>query len=160
MLKRTTLICTLVLLMFNLTACKDNKQVKSTDSQNVVESTLNEKEEREAENESNIITDNLLEYPVDIDLFENKDFTGRLKAIAKEHYDEIIANFQTQTPIVSDADVYKLTGCKEHDCPGFHTTILYDAKKDNYNIIVNQNGKVKVYDEKGKITMTKRLKAK
>lgn len=163
-MKKTVLLMTALFLSFTFYACKDSNKVQSTDSQSGVETLLNEEEEEAIEEEnrmSNFFAEHEGAYTQkDLEIFKNADFTERIKKLTGENYAEIVKNFNTETPIVSVDGIYKFTGCKQHDCPSFFTTILYDSNKDNMNVVVDQNGKVKVYDEKGKITMTKSLRAK
>lgn len=108
----------------------------------------------------NIITKNVGKYPHDIKFFEDKSITGRLKKLAGAQYDEMIKNFNVESPITSEKAIYKLSGCKQHDCPGYATHIYYDAKNDNLNVSIDKNGKVTDFAEKGKITVSESLKAK
>lgn len=164
-MKSTSFITALFLsLSLVFVSCKENKKDQSEGTQSemsINKDTINETGESVSlAITKNVITENEDQYPHDIDLFDNKEITSRLKKITGDVYDSIMENFNTETPIVSLNGVYKFTGCKEHDCPAFHTTVIYDAKDDNFNVLVAQKGSVKVYDEKGKITMTKALKLK
>ena len=168
-MKRLALIIS-TLLIFTLLniSCKDSNKVKSVDSSNVMETMMGEEEEADKEKKAdkeniagNLIVKNEGEYVnKDLEVFENQAFVDRIKPIIGELYEEILDNFNTETPIVSDSDIYKFTGCKAHDCPSYLITFLYDAKNDNFNVLVNQNGRVKVYEENGKVTVTKKLRAK
>lgn len=108
----------------------------------------------------NIITKNVGKYPHDIKLFEDKNLTERLKKVVGPQYDEMVKFFNVESPIVSENGIYKLNGCKQHDCPGYSTSIYYDAKNDNLNVAIDKNGKVSDFAEKGKITVSEILKAK
>ncbi|RXM38181.1 hypothetical protein BOQ62_18635 [Chryseobacterium sp. CH21] len=108
----------------------------------------------------NIITKNVGKYPHDIKFFEDKSITERLKKLAGAQYDEMVKNFNVESPISSENEIYKLTGCKQHDCPGYATSIFYDAKNDNLNVSIDKNGKVTEFAEKGKIAVSESLKAK
>ncbi|KMQ58428.1 hypothetical protein ACM46_22255 [Chryseobacterium angstadtii] len=108
----------------------------------------------------NIITKNEGKYPHDIKLFEDKSFADRVKKLAGAQYDEMLKNFNVESPIVSENGIYKVTGCKQHDCPGYSTSIFYDSKNDNLNVSIDKNGKVTDFAEKGKITVTDALKSK
>ncbi|MCQ9636930.1 hypothetical protein MP477_18410 [Chryseobacterium sp. WG23] len=108
----------------------------------------------------NIITKNVGKYPHDIKLFEDKNLTERLKKVVGPQYDEMVKFFNVESPIVSENGIYKLNGCKQHDCPGYSTSIYYDAKNDNLNVAIDKNGKVSDFAEKGKITVSETLKAK
>lgn len=108
----------------------------------------------------NIITKNEGKYPNEIKLFEDKGFTDRLKKLVGAQYDEMVKLFNVESPIASENGIYKLTGCKQHDCPGYATSIYYDAKNDNLNVSIDKNGKVTEFAEKGKITISDTLKSK
>lgn len=108
----------------------------------------------------NIITKNVGKYPHEIKFFEDKGITERLKKLTGVQYDEMVKNFNVESPISSENGIYKLTGCKQHDCPGYATSIFYDAKNDNLNVSIDKNGKATEFAEKGKITVSESLKAK
>lgn len=108
----------------------------------------------------NVITKNVGKYPHDIKFFEDKGISERLKKLTGNQYDEMVKNFNVESPVVSENGIYKLTGCKQHDCPGYATSIYYDAKNDNLNVSIDKNGKVTEFAEKGKITVSESLKAK
>ncbi|MGX5686998.1 hypothetical protein ACWKWW_20825 [Chryseobacterium cucumeris] len=108
----------------------------------------------------NVITKNVGKYPHDIRFFEDKGISERLKKLTGNQYDEMVKNFNVESPVVSENGIYKLTGCKQHDCPGYATSIYYDAKNDNLNVSIDKNGKVTEFAEKGKITVSESLKAK
>ncbi|OCA72734.1 hypothetical protein BBH99_03190 [Chryseobacterium contaminans] len=107
-----------------------------------------------------IITKNEGKYPHDIKLFEDKNFAERVKKLVGKEYDEMFKSFNVEGPIVSDNGIYKLHGCKQHDCPGYATSIYYDAKNDNLNVSIDKNGKITDFAEKGKITVSEALKNK
>ncbi|MGE8513393.1 MAG: hypothetical protein ACN6N7_11865 [Chryseobacterium culicis] len=107
-----------------------------------------------------IITKNVGKYPHDIKFFEDKSITERLKKLVGAQYDEMVKNFNVESPVASENGIYKLTGCKQHDCPGYATNIFYDAKNDNLNVSIDKNGKITDFAEKGKIVVSEALKAK
>jgi hypothetical protein len=109
---------------------------------------------------TNIITKNVGKYPHDIKFFEDKSITERLKKLVGTQYDEMVKNFNVESPVTSENEIYKLTGCKQHDCPGYAASIFYDAKNDNLNVSIDKNGKATEFAEKGKITVSESLKAK
>ena len=151
-------IITILLLFLTLISCKYNKLKSDEESDGL---TKNERSSLADSKIAKLFTENEDKYPQsDLKLLENKDFKERLKLLTGDDYDEIMENFDTETPIVSDNEVYKFTGCKAHNCPSFLTTVLYDAKTDNMNVVVSKLGKVKIYEEDGKITTTKALRVK
>ncbi|MEG0928500.1 hypothetical protein [Chryseobacterium sp.] len=109
---------------------------------------------------ANIITQNVDKYPHDIKFFQDKGITERLKKLVGAQYDEMVKNFNVEGPISSENGIYKLTGCKQHDCPGYATSIYYDSKNDNLNVSIDKNGNISDFNEKGKIAGTEKLEKK
>lgn len=107
-----------------------------------------------------IITSNEGKYPAEIKLWDDKTLSDRVKALIKGEYDMMIKNFNVETPIVSDNGIYKTSGCKRNECPAYHTTIIFDAKKDNLNVNIDKNGKVQLFKEKETIEISNTLKEK
>lgn len=99
-------------------------------------------------------------YPHDIQLFDHENFNDRLKALLGDVYPSMIENFQTETPIVSENGIYKITGCKEHACPDFFTMILYDKDKDNLYVTIEKGEDKRMFLEKEMISLTETLKTK
>ncbi|SDJ66836.1 hypothetical protein [Chryseobacterium jejuense] len=130
---------------------KDSTVAPKTDSVKAVASTVATLE---------IITKNDEKYPHDIKLFEDKSFAERVKKLVGKEYDVMLKNFNVEGPIVSDNGIYKLHGCKQHDCPGYATYIYYDSKNDNLNVSIDKDGKITDFAEKGKITVSEALKTK
>ncbi|PKF73748.1 hypothetical protein [Chryseobacterium sp. PMSZPI] len=108
----------------------------------------------------NVITKNVGKYPHEIKLFEDKGIADRLKKLVGNQYDEMIKNFNVESPIVSEDGIYKLHGCKQHDCPGYSTSIYFDSKNDNLNVSIDKNEKITDFAEKGKISVSESLKSK
>lgn len=99
----------------------------------------------------NILTKNVGKYPHDIvDFFGDNTITERIKQLTGDRYSEIVEKFNTQTPISCENGIYKTSGCKQHDCAGFQTTLVYDANNDNLKVMVSVEDKVQTFSEKGK----------
>lgn len=109
---------------------------------------------------SNFFAENKGKYPQEIKLLEESPFAERIKTLAGTDYEAMVKNFNVESPIVEENGVYKTSGCLKNNCPGFSTTIYYDEKKDNLNIVTDQNGKIKDYNEKGKIEISVGLQKK
>lgn len=124
------------------------------------------KNDESTQNESSInkglsiILQNEGKYPREIKLMENDAFSKRMKSLLGDAYQTMKDNFQTETPIVSEDGIYKITGCKQHDCPAFMTSIYYDAKKDNLYVIIEKGEDKQSFLEKEAITITNTLKMK
>jgi hypothetical protein len=141
-------------------SCNGNKKNTTKSSKRTVITKSNSDTSASSANHQNIITENEGKYPRDIQIFKDTTITNRLKKVAGGQYNNIIKNFETQTPIVSVNGIYKFSGCKQHACPAFHTIVLYDSHNDNFNILVIQKGDTTEHNEKGKINVPEDLKHK
>ena len=108
----------------------------------------------------NIITLNVGAYPRELSVFDDDVFSPRIKKLAGKEYDLMLENFNVETPIVSEGAVFKFTGCKQHNCPGYHTTVLYDAANDNLNLRIERDGKTMTLVEKNPIVYSEVLRQK
>lgn len=134
-------------LMFGMWACTTPEQ--SDTAENEVATAVSEVE--------NIITLNEGKYPREIDLFEDEEMIERLQFLLGDRYEEMLANFNVESPIVSEDGIYKVTGCKQHACPEYYVTILLDAIRDNMNVLINQDGKIDGFGETATIDITETL---
>lgn len=137
---------TVLLLLCFLSACRQDTDKQQDSSHKAAVETL--------------ITQNEGKYPYELDIFGENPVSERIQALTGDEFQEILQNFNTVTPVVSQDGVYKFTGCKEHDCPAFITKIYYDSNTDNFNVVVSKKGKVKVYKEKATIVVPKVLQNK
>ncbi len=155
---KTTFFTAALLALFTV-SCKQNKSADTVSTQDTL-TVQQDSATAPTVKKENSITKNEGKYPHDIKIFDDSEIGPRIKKVVGEKYGEIIKNFNVETPVVAEAGIYKFTGCKQHDCPAYQTTILYDASKDNLNVLVDQNGKITEYNENGKINYTDALKTK
>jgi len=109
---------------------------------------------------TDIFGKNIGKYPSDIKLFSNQEISTRLKALLGARYEEVVQNFLVQTPIVLSQGIYKTTGCAAHACPSYFVSMYFDVGKDNINVIIDQDGAITKYNEKGLISIPEELKNK
>lgn len=147
-----------VLLSMGFMACNNGKTNAPKQSEDTV--AMTDTTDTTAGDFKEIITSNEGKTALDAKLFDNETFTARLKTLAGAEYDSIVANFNTQTPIMSEEGIYKFTGGKAHAVPEFNTTILYDSNNDNLNVIIEKNDKRTLLKEKDEIKITKTLESK
>ncbi|MCU7541662.1 hypothetical protein [Riemerella anatipestifer] len=166
-MKKSILSLMLVGVVLAFTSCKDKckEHCKETcekkEKAAASDSTKVENQEVATVVAENVLTQNVGKYPKDLGLLDKSDLSERIKTLTGDKYAEIVANFNVETPVVSENDVYKTTGCKKNSCSDYMTTILYDKKNDNLNVLVTSNDAVvKEYNEKGKINYTETLKSK
>lgn len=97
---------------------------------------------------ADVIGKNEGKYPSDIKLFSNREIVTRLKVLLGAEYETMLQNFTVQTPIVGSGGIYKVTGCAAHACSAYLTQMFFDVKKDNINVIIDQNGVIEKFKEK------------
>lgn len=153
-----TLVCVCVMMV--LAACGKTVKEENTAQKSAMQEQADGENASASHAKLSLITQNVDQYPSDVGVLDNAEIAKRLAAIMGDGYEEALHNFDTETPIVTANGVYKFTGCKAHDCPAYQITVLYDEKTDNLNVLVDRKGRIKVYDEKGKITISSALEAK
>jgi hypothetical protein len=159
-MKTSFLSIALLALSLIAISCNGNKKSTSKAYKKEVTTKSDSNAAISSAHQQNIITQNEGKYPRDIQIFKDTTITNRLKKVAGNQYNDIVKNFETQTPIVSVNGIYKFSGCKQHACPAFQTIVLYDSHHDNFNILVIQKGDTTEHNEKGKINIPKGLKHK
>jgi hypothetical protein len=150
----------IAMLSMGFMACNGNKAGEAQSSAETSEATSAQATEVADSAFATIIKSNEGKTALDAKLFEDSVFTARVKALAGAEYDSIVANFNTQTPIVSENGIYKLSGGKAHAVPEFKTTIIFDSNADNLNIQIEKMDKKNVLKEKDEIKMTETLMKK
>lgn len=147
-----------ILMLFLILSCKKKNQEYKNETENIQ---VEQSEKSVSKTHENIISKNEGKYASEINFFDKNDISDRLKKLTGAiTYKEIVEKFNVQTPIVSENNIYKLTGCLKNNCPAYMVTILYDSNTDNLNILVDKNGKIIEFNEKEKIHLTETLKRK
>jgi hypothetical protein len=111
-------------------------------------------EQDEAVPLSEIILQNEGGYPSKTGLLSNPEISGRLKLLLGDSYEEVIRNFQVETPleiVPGSVGVYKTVGFPAHAGGAYDISIYFDVSKDNINVVTDQYGSIKIYTEKGAI---------
>ena len=121
---------------FAFTACNKTKAVEE-----------NAEDVYEKVSLADLFTDAEDQYPRDLGLFDNDAFKARLWEVTGDEYDEIVANFNVQTPIEVVDGIYKFNGGKTNAVPEFNTTIYYDSENDVMNVVVTREDESTLYTE-------------
>lgn len=135
-MRKVFVLAMLAMVAFAFTACNKTKAVEE-----------NAEDVYEKVSLADLFTDAEDQYPRDLGLFDNDAFKARLWEVTGDEYDEIVANFNVQTPVEVADGVYKFNGGKTNAVPEFNTTIYYDSKNDNLNVVVTRNGESVLYVE-------------
>jgi len=92
-------------------------------------------------------------YPTEEKIFQNKVLKKRLKKIRRLNYDLLVQNWNTETPITIENQIVHSSGCKSHSCPESAFDLFIDLKNDNINVYHFSNNTLRVYTEKGFISL-------
>jgi putative outer membrane protein len=156
-MKKTFILAAALVIGLGFTACKQQTK-EATPATN--DSTQVANDSTATDGVKALFTTNDGKTPTEINLLDNADLKARMQKLVGGEYDNLVKNFNTVTPIVSENGIYKTTGGKAHEVPAYQTTIYYDANNDNLNVIISQNDKDKTYVEKDTIKVTDALKSK
>lgn len=156
-MKKTFILAATLVIGLGFTACKQQTK-EATPATN--DSTQVANDSTATDGVKALFTTNDGKTPTEINLLDNADLKARMQKLVGGEYDNLVKNFNTVTPIVSENGIYKTTGGKAHEVPAYQTTIYYDANNDNLNVVISQNDKAKTYVEKDTIKVTETLKSK
>ena len=67
-------------------------------------------------------------------------------------------NWNVQTPIEEENNIYSASGCKQHDCPSYYSVVYFDVAKNNINVLIKRGVHFKLFTEKGEIVLTENMK--
>lgn len=87
-------------------------------------------------------------------IFDNSLLDNRIiKILGEQEYTEMKNNWNVQTPFIEEDGILSASGCKQHDCPSFHSIIYVDVDNNNINIEIIKGANFKLFTEKGIITL-------
>ena len=89
-------------------------------------------------------------------LFSNQTISTRFtNVLGVQGFAELKANWQVQTSIEKEANIYSAWGCKQHACPSYSATVYFDVASDNINISIfkDKDSYYHLYTEKGTIIL-------
>jgi clan AA aspartic protease (TIGR02281 family) len=91
-------------------------------------------------------------YPYEVKLFEESEFTQRLKNLLGNRYEFFEKNHGPETPIKYSNGVFVTWACKKHDCNLTNFIIVYDFSNDVMYAGIREDGQVETYSENGEIS--------
>ncbi|NCQ52449.1 hypothetical protein GW796_11350 [archaeon] len=97
-----------------------------------------------------IIFSNIAEgkYPTDINIFENTDFTKRLKNLIGNRYDFLIDYWNLEMPIELNSKVYIFKGCQRHNCHDTSFIITYNLSLNYLSVGIRNETVVETFSER------------
>ncbi len=103
----------------------------------------------------NMLKKSIGKYPTQEKIFQNETLSKRLKNMSGLPYESLLQNWNTETPITIENNIIHSSGCKAHDCPSNAFELFIDLENDNINVYHFRDNTLKIYQEKGRITLPK-----
>lgn len=91
-------------------------------------------------------------------MFEDSVLVTRLKDLLGNEYQYFQENWNVQTPIHKESDIYTASGCKQNDCPSYYSIVYFDIKNNNINVLIKRGLLFKLFTEKGEIPLPAEMK--
>lgn len=90
--------------------------------------------------------------------FEDSVLQQRLRDLLGKEYPYFRENWNVQTPIVREDQIYTASGCKQHDCASYNSVVYFDVENNNLNVLIVRGAQYKIFTEKGLMNLPKNLK--
>ncbi len=89
-------------------------------------------------------------YPSEINLLENKILRKRLVDLLPIDRLELIESLTVETPIEIENNIFKASGCQQHNCDATNYILIVDLKKDILYVGIKEEYNFKLYPENDK----------
>lgn len=97
-------------------------------------------------------------YPSDVNMFGDSVLRQRMLKLLKGEYELFKTNWNVQTPFVEDSSIVSTSGCKQHDCPSYHSIIYFDVVNNQINIAILKDKQYKLFTEMDTIVLPASMK--
>ena len=91
-------------------------------------------------------------------MFGDTVLVARLKDLLGNEYQYFQENWNVQTAIQKENNIYTASGCKQNDCPSYYSIVYFDVKNNNINVLIKRGMLFKLFTEKGEIPLPESLK--
>ncbi|MBN1637791.1 MAG: hypothetical protein JW866_02405, partial [Ignavibacteriales bacterium] len=88
-------------------------------------------------------------YPYEVNLFDNQDFTDRLKNLLGSRYDFLISTWAVEFPIEVNNDIFVASACEAHNCDATNFIIVVDFSSNVMYAGIREEYNVETYSEDG-----------
>jgi hypothetical protein len=142
-----------------VTTDKEIEIIKDVDSIKVIDSILENISKKKVKKTTKpglyFLTDLIGKYPTQEKIFHNKYLKKRLRKIERFNFNNMVRDWNTETPISINNSIIHSSGCRAHNCPDSGYELFIDLKNDNINVYFFMGNTLRVYKEKGWITLPK-----
>jgi len=97
-------------------------------------------------------------YPEEVGLLENKTLQARLTSLLGDEYPAFRKSWNTESPIVVEANIFGTSGCEQHNCGDNSYWLFINFSTDNINVYHIVKGHLIVYKEKEQFELQGTLK--
>ena len=89
-------------------------------------------------------------YPFEVELFDNTDFTQRLKKLlGNSRYNFLKETWAVEIPIEYKNNVFVASGCQAHNCGSTNFIVVYDFPNDVMYAGIREEDQITTYSENG-----------
>lgn len=145
--KRPKYLFVVALSSFTLISCKKEtiKDVPTTDSTSIITHAL--KSDSAIINPADTLYNLVDKSVIGTNVLTKSSLTPRLKTIMASDYDEMVQNWNTETPFTREGDILHASGCKQHDCMTHSYDLYVDVKSNKINVYKFNKSKLTVFTE-------------
>ncbi len=145
--KRLKHLFVVALSSFTLISCKKEtiKDVPTTDSTSIITHSL--KSDSAIINPADTLYNLVDKSVIGSSVLTKSSLTPRLKTIMASDYDEMVQNWNTETPFTKEGEILHASGCKQHDCTNYSYDLYIDVKTNKINIYKFVKSKLTVFTE-------------
>lgn len=91
-------------------------------------------------------------------MFSDSLLVNRLKDLLGNEFPYFQENWNVQTPIEKENNIYSASGCKQHDCSSYYSVVYFDVAQNNLNVLIKRGIHFKLFTEKGEIHLPENMK--
>lgn len=84
---------------------------------------------------------------VGIQFLTKSSLAPRLKKLLGADYDQMVKNWNTETPFEKQDNILHAWGCKQHDCSTYSYDLYIDVKKNKINVYKFSESKLTIFKE-------------
>ncbi|SCY61793.1 hypothetical protein SAMN02927916_2604 [Flavobacterium anhuiense] len=144
---RTKYISIVIASSLILFSCKKDiaKEVPRTDSTSLKTETL--KTDSTTINPNDTLYNLVDKSVVGTQFLTKSSLAPRLKKLLGSDYDQMVKNWNTETPFEKQDNILHAWGCKQHDCGTYSYDLYIDVKNNKINVYKFSESKLTIFKE-------------
>ncbi|MHC0447822.1 hypothetical protein ACWA1F_20615 [Flavobacterium sp. 3-218] len=144
---RATYFSTVILSSFMFLSCKKQtiESIPKTDSTSIKTEAL--KEDSIVINPNDSLYNLNSTSVIGTQFLTKSSLAPRLKKLLGSDYDQMVKNWNTETPFEKQDNILHAWGCKQHDCTTYSYDLFIDVKNNKINVYKFAESKLTVFKE-------------